>query len=106
LGDALEHAGEVVSGESPVERLGDGVVAVLEGGETVGDLVEIVKVVGGDDFALDDREDDLDLVEPGCVLGRWMSRRLGQAPSRRSTDAWPRWLLPLSTTQNTRRAEA
>ena len=46
------------------------VVAVLEGGEAVGDLVEVGEVVGGDDFALDDREDDLDLVQPGGVDGQ------------------------------------
>jgi hypothetical protein len=61
-GDALEEPGQVLSGESPVERLRQGVVAILEGGETLGDLVEVVEVVGGDDFALDDGEDDLDLV--------------------------------------------
>ena len=38
--------------------------------------------------------------------GRWTSRRLGHSPSKRSMAAWPRWLLPLSTTQNTRRADA
>ena len=43
------------------------VVAVLEGGKAVGDLVEVEKVVGVDDFALDDGEDDLDLVQPGGV---------------------------------------
>src|SRR5579871_1239401 len=62
IGDALDHAGEVVTDESPVERLGGGVVAVLEGGETIGDLLEVRGVVGSDDFALDDGEDDLDLV--------------------------------------------
>jgi hypothetical protein len=38
--------------------------------------------------------------------GRCTSRRVGQSPSSRSIDAWPRWELPLSTTQNTRMAEA
>ena len=31
---------------------------------------------------------------------------LCQRSERRSQAVWPRWLLPLSTTQNTRRAEA
>jgi hypothetical protein len=61
-GHALEESAQVVPGESPVEGFRGGVVAVLEGGETVGDLVEVVEVVGGDDFALDDGEDDFDLV--------------------------------------------
>ena len=60
IGDALKQPVKVVSGESPVERLGDGVVAVFEGGEAVGDPVEVDEVVGGDDFALDDGEHDLD----------------------------------------------
>src|SRR5579859_6609355 len=66
-GDSLEEPARVVSGESPVERIGQVVVAVLEGGEPVGDLVEVEKVVGGDDFALDDEEDDLDLIQPRRV---------------------------------------
>ena len=45
--DALGEGGKVVSGEPPVERLRQFVVAVLEGGKAVGDLVEVEKVVGG-----------------------------------------------------------
>jgi hypothetical protein len=60
LADAGEQADQVVSGESPVEGFARLVVAVFEGGETVADLVEVGEVVGGDDFALDDGEDDLD----------------------------------------------
>jgi hypothetical protein len=39
-------------------------------------------------------------------MGRWTRRAVGQVPWSRRAAAWPRWLLPLSTTQNTRRAEA
>jgi hypothetical protein len=38
--------------------------------------------------------------------GRWIRVRLDHPPCSRSTEAWPRWLEPLSTTQNTRSAEA
>src|SRR5690606_17963998 len=41
-----------------------------EGQEPVGDRVEVVEVVGGKDLALDGREVDLDLVEPGGVHGQ------------------------------------
>ena len=67
VGDALQEPVKVVSGESPVERLGDGVVTLGESGEAVGDLVQVGEVVGGDDFSADDGEDDLDLVQPGGV---------------------------------------
>ena len=50
-GNAFGHPGEVVSGESPLERLGEAVITALESGETVGDLVEVGEVVRGNDFA-------------------------------------------------------
>jgi len=53
--DAGEELVEVVATEGPVEWFGDRVVAVLEGGEPVPDLVEVGEVVGcrqsGDDGA-------------------------------------------------------
>ena len=39
-------------------------------------------------------------------MGRWMSRKLEKAPSRRFTEASPRCEEPLSTTQKTLSAEA
>src|SRR5215218_3001929 len=39
-------------------------------------------------------------------MGRWTRRRFSHAPSSRAIEAWPRWLEPLSTIQNTRVAEA
>ena len=82
------------------------VVAVFEGGDPVGELVEVGEVVGGEDLALDDGEVDLDLVEPGGVDGQVDQAAFGQRLASRSIAAWPRWEEPLSTTQNTRRAEA
>ena len=46
-------------GELPCEGPGGGVVAPLEGGQPVLDLVEVGEVVGRDDFALHDGEEDL-----------------------------------------------
>jgi hypothetical protein len=40
------------------------VVAVLEGGQPVLHLVQVGEVVGRDDFALHDGEEDLHLVQP------------------------------------------
>ena len=51
----------------PAERLGGLVVAVHEAQQGPGQLPEAVEVVRGDDFLLDDGEEDLDLVQPGRV---------------------------------------
>ena len=61
---------QVGGGELPLERLCRGVVAQFEGCESVSDLVEAREVVGCHDFALDDGEEDLDLVQPRGVDGR------------------------------------
>ena len=106
-GDAVEEVGEVVAGESPLEWGGDLFVAPLEGQVGGLDFSEAVEVVGGEDLALDDGEVDLDLVEPGGVDGQLHEAGVGPAVLRVG-----RWRAgrggsePLSTTQNTRRAEA
>ena len=45
---------EIVSAVAPVERLGGVVVAVLEGPDPGGEVVEAGEVAGGDCFALQD----------------------------------------------------
>src|SRR3712207_7970991 len=50
---------------SPGKRLGDLFVAFLEGKQAFGQGVEVGEVVGGQYLALDHREVDLDLIEPG-----------------------------------------
>jgi hypothetical protein len=67
IGHARDEVAEVAAGEGPLEWLGDLVVVVLEGVETVDDGLQAGEVVGGEDLALDDREDDLDLVQPRGV---------------------------------------
>jgi hypothetical protein len=62
-----EQLVEVVATEGPVERLGHCHVALFERGELVTDLVDIAEVVGVGDLALDDRELDLALIQPGGV---------------------------------------
>jgi hypothetical protein len=102
--EAFEQEVEVGRGELPLERGGDLLVVVLEGQQRGLCLGEAAEVVWGQDFALDDREVDLDLVEPGGVDGQVDQVQGG--PGALEPAAWPRWLLPLSTTQNTLRAEA
>jgi hypothetical protein len=60
--DAVHQVVEAGAGEFPAERSGDGVVAGLERGQAVADLVQAVEVVRADDLALDDGEVDLCLV--------------------------------------------
>jgi hypothetical protein len=105
-GDADEQAVQVVPGELPVEGPGHGVVALLEGSQAGLDLGQVGEVVGADNLALHHREVDLDLVLPGGVDGQVDEPQVLKGASSRSIEAWPRWELPLSTTQNTRSAEA
>ena len=67
LVEPVEQIGEVLAGEVPLERLGDFVVAVLEGVERPCELGGVLEVVGVEQLALDDRVVDLDLVEPAGV---------------------------------------
>ena len=69
-GEPLHQLGEVVAGEVPVERLGHGVPVVLELVERARHGGEVAEIVGREDLALEDREEDLDLVEPACVGGQ------------------------------------
>jgi hypothetical protein len=65
---------QVGGGEPPSERLCRGVVAVFERSEPLPDLGQLGEVVGRDDLALDDGEEDLHLVQLGGVP------LVGQAP--------------------------
>ncbi len=56
LVDPVEQVVEVGGGELPLEGPGGGVVALLEVGESLPDLVEAGEVVGRDDLALHDGE--------------------------------------------------
>ena len=59
LADAVEQCGQVVGGEFPVERPGGAVVAVHEGQQGIAEGAQAGEVAGGEDFLLDDGEDDL-----------------------------------------------
>jgi hypothetical protein len=56
-----------VASDLPGKGLGDLLVTLLEGEQTFGQNVEVSQVVRSEYLALDHREVDLDLVEPGGV---------------------------------------
>src|SRR5450759_2124479 len=64
---AVEEPGQIGSGELPLERPGEVLVAVLEGEDPGSELLERGGVGRGEDLALEDAEVDLDLVEPARV---------------------------------------
>ena len=61
---------EVLAREGPFEGGGDLLVVVLEAEDAPGDFVLGNEMSGGEGFALQDREVDLDLVEPARVRGQ------------------------------------
>ena len=54
----MEQCGQVISGELPVERPGGAVVAVHEGQQGIAERAQPGEVAKGEDFLLDDGEDD------------------------------------------------
>jgi hypothetical protein len=64
-----------------------------------------MKSFGVSDFALDDGEVDLHLIQPRGVHRGVHHDRVGVLAASRSIAFWPRWEEPLSTTQNTRSAD-
>ena len=75
IGDTRDEVGQIAAGEVPLERPGDLVVVMLECVEAIDDRLQAREVVGGQDLALDDREDDLDLVEPWPLQASRGARR-------------------------------
>ncbi len=67
--EAVEQRGEIVAGEAPVEGLRGLVPVVFEIVECARDVGEVLEVIGFEHLALDDREEDLELVEPAGVDG-------------------------------------
>ena len=97
---------QIVARELPLEGTGDRLIVVLEAEDARGCGVSGREVGRRQGFALEDREVDLDLVEPARVLGQvHEDAGSGSEPWSRSTARWPRWMVPPSTIQKTRRAE-
>jgi hypothetical protein len=64
---AVHQVVQVCCGEFPGEWPGGLVVAVHEAQQGGGELAEAGEVVGGDDFLLDDGEENLDLAMNGLI---------------------------------------
>jgi len=94
--DPLEKFGEVVSCEGPVERPSRLFVAVLELQQLLLQISERCEVVRREELALDDREVDLDLVEPAGVHGSMDQddgRPFGLQPTDRALTAMGRAVI-------------
>ena len=70
LGEPLKERGEVAASELPFEGMGSGLVVILEAEQRVVEFVERGEVARRKELALDDREVDLDLVEPTGMDGQ------------------------------------
>ena len=70
LVDAGEELVEVVAGEGPLEWSSDLPVVLAEGQQSLSERVEVGEVVWNQRFALEDREIQLDLVQPLGVHGQ------------------------------------
>ena len=60
---------EITAGEPPPEGTSDCLILILEAEDASGDVVASGKVDGPEGFALEDREVDLDLIQPARVSG-------------------------------------
>jgi len=103
--DAFEEPGEVVAGEGPIEGPRRLLVAILEAKQLLLEIGEGCEVVRREKLALNDREVDLDLIKPAGMHGVCTRTRFGHLAWRRRIARRPRWDEPLSTIQNTLRAE-
>ena len=86
----LDEQRQVVACELPLEGSRRPFVAALKGGEAVRDLDKVFEVVRREDLALDDAEENLDLVQPRSVNGQLDEGRVRPALERRSQAALPR----------------
>ena len=69
-GESLEEGREGLPREAPLERLGRGLIVILEGEQPVLECGEGVEIVRREDLLLDDGEVDLNLIEPAGMV--WM----------------------------------
>jgi len=74
----LRHeAGEVFTSKFPLKGTGHLLIMGLKADQPVANLLKAGEVIGGQDFPLDDREVDLNLVEPTRVNRRVDHHRVG-----------------------------
>lgn len=77
MAELNEEVVEVVAGKLPFEGLRRSCPVVLKVQEALGDSVEIGKIIGRQNFPLNDREVDFDLVEPTGMDRRMHERQVG-----------------------------
>jgi hypothetical protein len=77
--------GEIVPGEFPLEGLGDGLIVILESQDLMCWVLRRSEVVRFQDFASQDGEVDLDLVQPAGMDGQMDQEKLGP-PVEQSID--------------------
>ncbi len=97
--DAVQEIVEVAAGVAPIDRSGSLLPGGLEGSDPRGELVEVVEVPRGQCFALQDREVDLDLIEPGGMYGQVHRDEVRPRGLEPLNTGLPAWLEPLSTIQ-------
>ena len=93
-----------MTGELPFEGPRSSFPVILKIQEAFGDGIEIGKIIGYQDLALDNREVDFDLVEPTGMNGGMHERQAGVEIAETLNGAGPRCAEQLSTIQKTRRA--
>jgi len=87
--EALQHRGEVVAREAPIERPCCLVVAILEALETIRERGEVSEIRRLDDLALNDRKHDLDLIQSGGVHGEMNEAGVGPRRSHPLDRSFP-----------------
>ena len=73
----MQHSNEIPSREPPFERLGDGFVMSLESQQAFCELLQGREIVWREDLSLEDREINLDLIEPTGMDGPLNEHQVG-----------------------------
>ena len=72
-----EQLSQIATGEAPFEGLRDLLIMLLKSENSLGSRVEGREIIRGERFALEDREVDLDLVEPARMDGQMDQDEIG-----------------------------
>src|SRR5207247_7260568 len=91
--------------KGPAKRFRKGLIAMLKCQEVVFQRGQGREIIRRQNFALHDREIDLDLIQPARMDRRWTGRSVGQRCCKRVSPLAPRCGEPLSMIQKTRRAD-
>lgn len=95
---------QIASSELPFKALSQPLVVLFELVQASGKSRQEGKIIGCEDFALDNAEIDFDLIKPTGVDGAMDQGQVGIAPFEALDGTLASAGQPLSTIQNTRRA--